>query len=101
MEYEVYREIKVNPTTEEEKKQDTEKEEDLEIEIILPKIPTFRMLKEFGVDRATNDAKIRFVELLHSFAYELVQNSIKYRDIAKRKTLFPEDLEYAIKEMIR
>lgn len=82
----------------------TKKEDEEKIKALKPiitKSVIVSLFKECGVNRVTSDAKITFSEMLHAFAFTLIERAIEHRDRAQRKTLYDVDLENAMKELFQ
>lgn len=65
----------------------------------IPKAPIARIMKDAGADRISEDAKEALVKYLVEQAREVAIEANKVAQIAKRKTIKAEDIEFAIKNL--
>ena len=62
----------------------------------IPKAPIARIIKDTGAERVSEDAKAELAEYLEEVARDV---AIEANNVAKRKTIKPEDIKLAIKNL--
>ena len=65
----------------------------------IPKAPIARIIKDTGAERVSEDAKAELAEYLEEVAREVAIEANNVDKIAKRKTIKPEDIKLAIKNL--
>ena len=65
----------------------------------LPKATMGRLLKKAGATRVSEDAKAELAEYLEEVARDVAIEANNVAKIAKRKTIKPEDIKLAIKNL--
>lgn len=65
----------------------------------IPKAPIARIIKDTGAERVSEDAKAELAEYLEEVARDVAIESNNVAKIAKRKTIKPEDIKLAIKNL--
>lgn len=65
----------------------------------IPKAPIARIIKDTGAERVSEDAKAELVEYLEEVARDVAIEANNVAKIAKRKTIKPEDIKLAIKNL--
>lgn len=65
----------------------------------IPKAPIARIIKDTGVERVSKDAKAELAEYLEEVARDVAIEANNVAKIAKRKTIKPEDIKLAIKNL--
>ncbi|WP_404807758.1 histone family protein [Methanobrevibacter smithii] len=65
----------------------------------IPKAPIARIIKDTGAERVSEDAKAELAEYLEEVAREVAIEANNVAKIAKRKTIKPEDIKLAIKNL--
>lgn len=65
----------------------------------IPKAPIARIIKDTGVERVSEDAKAELAEYLEEVARDVAIEANNVAKIAKRKTIKPEDIKLAIKNL--
>lgn len=65
----------------------------------IPKAPIARIIKESGAERVSEDAKAELAEYLEEVARNVAKEANNVAKIAKRKTIKPEDIKLAIKNL--
>lgn len=62
----------------------------------LPVAPMYRIVKEAGAARVSNEAKAKLAYYLEKFAYEVGKQAVELARHAKRKTVTEKDIELAV-----
>lgn len=65
----------------------------------IPKAPIARIIKDTGAERVSEDAKAELAEYLEEVARDVAIEANNVARIAKRKTIKPEDIKLAIKNL--
>lgn len=65
----------------------------------IPKAPIARIIKDTGAERVSEDAKAELAEYLEEVARDVAIEASNVAKIAKRKTIKPEDIKLAIKNL--
>lgn len=65
----------------------------------IPKAPIARIIKDTGAERVSEDAKAELAAYLEEVARNVVIEANNVAKIAKRKTIKPEDIKLAIKNL--
>lgn len=65
----------------------------------IPKAPIARIIKDTGAERVSEDAKAELAEYLEEVARDVAIEADNVAKIAKRKTIKPEDIKLAIKNL--
>ena len=65
----------------------------------IPKAPIARIIKDTGAERVSEDAKAELAEYLEEVARDVAIEAHNVAKIAKRKTIKPEDIKLAIKNL--
>lgn len=65
----------------------------------IPKAPIARIIKNTGAERVSEDAKAELAEYLEEVARDVAIEANNVAKIAKRKTIKPEDIKLAIKNL--
>lgn len=65
----------------------------------IPKAPIARIIKDTGAERVSEDAKAELAEYLEEVARDVAIEVNNVAKIAKRKTIKPEDIKLAIKNL--
>lgn len=65
----------------------------------IPKAPISRIIKDTGAERVSEDAKAELAEYLEEVARDVAIEANNVAKIAKRKTIKPEDIKLAIKNL--
>lgn len=65
----------------------------------IPKAPIARIIKDTGAERVSEDAKAELAEYLEEVARDVAIEANNLAKIAKRKTIKPEDIKLAIKNL--
>ena len=65
----------------------------------IPKAPVARIIKDTGAERVSEDAKAELAEYLEEVARDVAIEANNVAKIAKRKTIKPEDIKLAIKNL--
>lgn len=65
----------------------------------IPKAPIARIIKDTGAERVSEDAKAELAEYLEEVARGVAIEANNVAKIAKRKTIKPEDIKLAIKNL--
>lgn len=65
----------------------------------IPKAPIARIIKDTGAERVSEDAKAELAEYLEEVARDVAIEANNIAKIAKRKTIKPEDIKLAIKNL--
>ncbi|WP_299526453.1 histone family protein [uncultured Methanobrevibacter sp.] len=65
----------------------------------IPKAPIARIIKDTGAERVSEDAKAELAEYLEEVARNVAIEANNVAKIAKRKTIKPEDIKLAIKNL--
>ncbi len=65
----------------------------------IPKAPIARIIKDTGAERVSEDAKAELAEYLEEVARDVAIEANDVAKIAKRKTIKPEDIKLAIKNL--
>lgn len=65
----------------------------------IPKAPIARIIKYTGAERVSEDAKAELAEYLEEVARDVAIEANNVAKIAKRKTIKPEDIKLAIKNL--
>lgn len=65
----------------------------------IPKAPIARIIKDTGAERVSEDAKAELAEYLEEVARDVAIEANNVAKIAKRKTIKPEDIILAIKNL--
>ena len=65
----------------------------------IPKAPIARIIKDTGAERVSEDAKAELAEYLEEVARDVAIEANNVAKIAKRKTIKPEDIKLAIKNL--
>lgn len=65
----------------------------------IPKAPIARIIKDTGAERVNEDAKAELAEYLEEVARDVAIEANNVAKIAKRKTIKPEDIKLAIKNL--
>ncbi len=62
----------------------------------LPLAPIYRIIKEAGAERVSDEAKARLAYYLEKFAHEVSKYAVDLARHAKRKTVTDRDIELAV-----
>ena len=65
----------------------------------IPKAPIARIIKDTGAERVSEDAKAELAEYLEEVARDVAIEANNVAKIAKRKTIKPEDIKLAFKNL--
>lgn len=65
----------------------------------IPKAPIARIIKDTGAERVSEDAKAELAEYLEEVTRDVAIEANNVAKIAKRKTIKPEDIKLAIKNL--
>lgn len=65
----------------------------------IPKAPIARIIKDTGAERVSEDAKAELAAYLEEVACNVAIEANNVAKIAKRKTIKPEDIKLAIKNL--
>ena len=65
----------------------------------IPTAPIARIIKDTGAERVSEDAKAELAEYLEEVARDVAIEANNVAKIAKRKTIKPEDIKLAIKNL--
>lgn len=65
----------------------------------IPKAPIARIIKDTGAERVSEDAKAELAVYLEEVARNIAIEANNVAKIAKRKTIKPEDIKLAIKNL--
>lgn len=65
----------------------------------IPKAPIARIIKDTGAERVSEDAKAELAEYLEEVARDVAIEANNVAKIVKRKTIKPEDIKLAIKNL--
>lgn len=65
----------------------------------IPKAPIARIIKDTGAERVSEDAKAELAEYIEEVARDVAIEANNVAKIAKRKTIKPEDIKLAIKNL--
>lgn len=65
----------------------------------IPKAPIARIIKDTGAERVSEDAKAELAEYLEEVARDVAIEANNVAKIAKRKTIKPEDIKLAVKNL--
>lgn len=65
----------------------------------IPKAPIARIIKDTGAERVSEYAKAELAEYLEEVARDVAIEANNVAKIAKRKTIKPEDIKLAIKNL--
>lgn len=65
----------------------------------IPKAPIARIIKDTGAERVSEDAKAELAAYLEEVARNVAIEANNAAKIAKRKTIKPEDIKLAIKNL--
>lgn len=65
----------------------------------IPKAPIARIIKDTGAERVSEDAKAELASYLEEVARNVAIEANNVAKIAKRKTIKPEDIKLAIKNL--
>lgn len=65
----------------------------------IPKAPIARIIKDTGAERVSEDAKAELAEYLEEVARDVAIEANNVAKIAKCKTIKPEDIKLAIKNL--
>ena len=65
----------------------------------IPKAPIARIIKDTGAERVSEDAKAELAEYLEEVARDVAIEANNVAKIAKRKSIKPEDIKLAIKNL--
>ena len=65
----------------------------------IPKAPIARIIKETGAERVSEDAKAVLAEYLEEVARNVATEATNIAKLAKRKTIKPDDIKLAIKNL--
>ena len=65
----------------------------------IPKAPIARIIKDTGAERVSEDAKAELAEYLEEVARDVAIEANNVAKIAKRKTIKPEHIKLAIKNL--
>ena len=65
----------------------------------IPKAPIARIIKDTGAERVSEDAKAELAAYLEEVARNVAIEANIVAKIAKRKTIKPEDIKLAIKNL--
>lgn len=65
----------------------------------IPKAPIARIIKDTGAERVSEDAKAELAKYLEEVARDVAIEANNVAKIAKRKTIKPEDIKLAIKNL--
>ena len=65
----------------------------------IQKAPIARIIKDTGAERVSEDAKAELAEYLEEVARDVAIEANNVAKIAKRKTIKPEDIKLAIKNL--
>lgn len=65
----------------------------------ISKAPIARIIKDTGAERVSEDAKAELAEYLEEVARDVAIEANNVAKIAKRKTIKPEDIKLAIKNL--
>ena len=65
----------------------------------IPKAPIARIIKDTGAERVSEDDKAELAEYLEEVARDVAIEANNVAKIAKRKTIKPEDIKLAIKNL--
>jgi DNA-binding protein len=65
----------------------------------IPKAPIARIIKDTGAERVSEDAKAELAAYLEEVARKVAIEANNVAKIAKRKTIKPDDIKLAIKNL--
>ena len=65
----------------------------------IPKAPIARIMKDTGVERVSEDAKVELAEALEEIARNISIKANEAARLAKRKTIKAEDIKFAVNEL--
>ena len=65
----------------------------------IPKAPIARIIKDTGAERVSEDAKAELAAYLEEVARNVAIEANNVAKFAKRKTITPEDIKLAIKNL--
>lgn len=65
----------------------------------IPKAPIGRIMKDAGAERVSEDAKEELIMYIEQVVRDVTVEANKVAKIAKRKTIKPEDIKLAIKNL--
>ena len=65
----------------------------------IPKAPIARIMKDTGVERVSEDAKVELAEALEEIARNISIKANEAAKLAKRKTIKAEDIKFAVNEL--
>lgn len=65
----------------------------------IPKAPIGRIMKDAGAERVSEDAKEELTMYIEQVVRDVTVEANKVAKIAKRKTIKPEDIKLAIKNL--
>lgn len=65
----------------------------------IPKAPIARIIKDTGAERVSEDAKAELAAYLEEVSRNVAIEANNVAKIAKRKTIKPEDIKLAIKNL--
>lgn len=65
----------------------------------IPKAPIARIIKDTGAERVSEDAKAELAAYLEEVARKVAVEANNVAKIAKRKTIKPDDIKLAIKNL--
>ena len=65
----------------------------------IPKSPIARIMKDTGVERVSEDAKVELAEALEEIARNISIKANEAAKLAKRKTIKAEDIKFAVNEL--
>ena len=65
----------------------------------IPKAPIARIMKDTGVERVSEDAKVELAEALEEIARNISIKANEAAKLAKRKTIKVEDIKFAVNEL--
>lgn len=65
----------------------------------IPKAPIARIIKDTGAERVSEDAKAELAAYLEEVSRNIAIEANNVAKIAKRKTIKPEDIKLAIKNL--
>ena len=65
----------------------------------IPKAPIARIINDTGAERVSEEAKAELAEYLEEVARDVAIEANNVAKIAKRKTIKPEDIKLAIKNL--
>ena len=65
----------------------------------IPKAPIARIMKDTGVERVSEDAKVELAEALEEIPRNISIKANEAAKLAKRKTIKAEDIKFAVNEL--